>query len=130
MNTIYKEILLDHYKNPRNKGTISNPHFSSRKHIPSCGDSISLAGIFQDEKIQEIRFEGSGCVISQATASLLSQAMQGKTVHEVLAFSAEDVLKLIGMQLGPLRIQCALLSLQALQEAIRAYQGGWYAASR
>lgn len=119
MNTLYKDILLDHYRNPRNKGTLAQADFSCREYIPSCGDSISMQGNIKENRIEKIVFEGAGCVISQATASMLTQAVLGKTIDEVLLLSADDIQRMIGMQLGPLRLKCALLSLYAFQKGLK-----------
>jgi nitrogen fixation protein NifU and related proteins len=118
-DNIYQEKLMDHYKNPRNKKKINNPDFSSGQQNPSCGDSILVEGKFQDNKIIQIGFDGAGCVVSQAAASMLLQKCIGKTVEDVLKLNKDDILQMIGIPLGPNRIKCALLSLQALQESLK-----------
>ena len=122
MNNLYKDILLDHYRNPRNKGTLEKPDFASGDYNPSCGDGVSMQGIVENGAIKEVMFQGSGCVISQATASLLTQAVVGKAIDDVLAFSNEDIQKMIGMQLGPVRLKCALLPLYVLQKGLQEYR--------
>lgn len=121
MKTLYKDLLLDHYRNPRNRVTLENADFASQDSIPSCGDSISMQGTIKGAVVQKIAFAGNGCVISQATASLLTEYAVGKTVEQVLALNAEDIQKLIGMHLGPIRLKCALLSLYVLQQGIKKY---------
>jgi len=122
MKTLYKDILLDHYKNPHNKGIIQEADFTSKDSIPSCGDSISMQGIIEHDKVKKVMFEGTGCVISQATASMLTDVVIGKTINEVLSLAGDDVQKMIGMQLGPIRLKCALLPLYVLQQGLKKYR--------
>lgn len=119
---LYKELLMDHYKHPRNYGTLDNPDFSLQEYNPSCGDSVSFQGNIKNNTLLEVRFSGKGCVISQATASLLSEYSKGKPIDEILALTKDNVLHLIHMELGPTRLKCALLPLQALQEGIIHYK--------
>lgn len=119
MKNLYQAQLLEHYQNPRNKGRLPGATFSSRKHNPSCGDAVSIEGIIEDGVVKKMMFEGVGCVISQATASMLSDKVVGMTLDEVLSLDAAAIQQLIGMQLGPTRLKCALLPLMALQEGIK-----------
>ena len=118
---IYEQIIIDHFHNPRNKGTLVNPDFATQEYIPSCGDRIALQGTITENKLSTIRFTGAGCVISQAAASLLTEYALGKSIEELLALDKNHMLSMLGMQLGPTRLQCALLALHALQEGIRGY---------
>ena len=118
----YKELLMDHFKNPRNRGKLENPDFTIAQYNPSCGDKIAVQGVIEGGIIMQLGFEGSGCVISQATASLLSEFCIGKPIDTILALQNDDLIKLIGMQLGPTRIKCALLSLMAIKDGIREYK--------
>lgn len=118
---MYKEELLEHFKQPHNKKEVECPDFSSGKYNPSCGDSIAMTGKVTDQLISEIGFSGSGCVVSQATASMLTQWCIGKSIQDVLKLTKEELQSLIGLQLGPVRIKCALLSLQALQDGLIKY---------
>lgn len=122
MNTLYQAILMDHYRNPRNKGTLAKPDMVSDQYNPSCGDSIQFHGVIEASKLTDIAFQAQGCVLSVATASLLSEQAKNKPVQEILAWDKQRVFSLIGMELGPVRIKCALLPLQALQEGIIHYQ--------
>jgi len=122
MINLYRERLMDHYRHPRNKGRLENPVFSSGQFNPSCGDSVSFEAQVQENKITALVFEGKGCVISQATASLLTEFAVGKELSELLKIDKDFMLKLIGMELGPTRLKCALLPLEALQEGIKKYQ--------
>lgn len=117
-NKFYQKFLMDHFKKPRNKEVIENPDFASGQKNPSCGDSVSITGLLDNGKIKKVCFYGSGCVISQATASILTQKCEGKTVEEVLALTKDDILKMIGLELGPNRLKCALISLEALQKSL------------
>lgn len=119
----YKEELMEHFKYPHNKKKLENPDFSSGQENPSCGDTISIEGkISKDGKIVEVCFEGSGCVISQATASMLTDKCKGKSLDEILKMTSQDVLQMLGLELGPVRLRCALLSLQALQSALLKFK--------
>lgn len=118
----YQELLLDHYKNPRNKGPLENTNFSAGDENRSCGDKISIQGIVADGVIKKLAFSGTGCVISQAAASMLTELCIGKTLDEVFALNKDDMIKLVGIQLGPVRLKCALLALQVLQKGILEFK--------
>lgn len=118
MKSLYQAQLLDHYQHPRNKGVLAGATVSSALHNPSCGDSVSIEAIIADGRVLKLAFQGSGCVISQATASLLTEKLIGKTVSEVQALDAAFVQDLIGMTLGPTRLKCALLPLEAIKQAM------------
>lgn len=117
----YKEILMDHYQNPRNRGCIEGPSFATEQYNPSCGDSISMQGIIEDGIITSLAFDGKGCVISLATASMLTEFFVGKNIEDVLKFEDSKISEIIGMPLGPMRIKCALLALMALKDGILEY---------
>ena len=114
----YKEELLDHYYHPRNRQRLEKPDFCSGQVNPSCGDSVEMAGHLFNGSIQKLAFTGAGCVISQATASLLTEYAQGKTTQEILHFSQDDLTTLLKIELGPMRFKCAYLSLAALQKGL------------
>jgi nitrogen fixation NifU-like protein len=120
--TLYHEQLLDYYKHPRNKGTIENPDIFSGVFNPSCGDQVSIQAMVVDNKMDKIMFQAKGCVISVATASLITEFVRGKFVDEVLALDAKSVLQLVKLELGPNRVRCALLALEALQNGIKEYR--------
>ena len=119
-NNWYHEKLMDHYRHPRHCGLVEQPDFSSQSLNPSCGDSVQFAGKLQGTTVAKVGFEGKGCVISQASASMLAEHVVGKTVDDVLKVSTQDMLGLVGLELGPNRMRCALLALEALQGALRA----------
>lgn len=118
---MYQEELMDHYHHPRHKGTLSSPVIESGEYNPSCGDSVSIQAEVKDGIISAIAFQGSGCVISQATASLLTEYALHKSLENMVSFSTDDLLQLIKIPLGPTRLKCALLAKQALQEGIKKY---------
>ncbi|MDP3889530.1 MAG: iron-sulfur cluster assembly scaffold protein [bacterium] len=123
MENLYQAILLDHYRNPRHRGVLEKPDFSSGSTNPSCGDSVSFQGCVEGDLITAVAFTGSGCVISQATASLLSEYVLNKTLSQIMMLDKDFIVSMIGMpQIGPMRIKCALLPLQALQVGIAQYQ--------
>lgn len=116
----FQDLVLDHFKYPRHKKTIEGPTFSSGQSNPSCGDKITFEGIIKDGVITEIGFSGSGCVISQASASMLAEKCIGKSIDEVLALSKDDITAMLNTTLGPNRLKCALLSLQALKTGLQS----------
>jgi len=116
----FQDLVLDHFKYPRHKKTLEGPTFSSGQSNPSCGDKITFEGIVKDGVITEIGFTGSGCVISQASASMLAEKCLGKTVENVLALSKDDITGMLNTTLGPNRLKCALLSLQALKTGLQS----------
>ncbi len=119
---IYQELLLEHYKYPYNKCKLTEQaSFSTEQYNPSCGDSISMEGVVVNNILTKLCFQGKGCVISQATASILVEQSENKTVDELLALTPEDITSLVNIELGPVRMKCALLPLQALQDGIKKY---------
>ena len=111
---------MDHYRHPRNHGNLDKPDFSSGQFNPSCGDRIALEGTLDDNIVRRLAFTGTGCVISQATASLLTEWSINKSVDEIQKINKDDIQILIGMALGPVRLKCALLPLVALQEGLKS----------
>ncbi len=122
LSRMFKEELMDHYRNPRHSGVLATPDFASEDYNPSCGDRILITGTVEDERVTKLGFAASGCVLSQASASILSEHCSGKSLGDVLAFSKDELLELVGIELGPNRVKCCLLSLFALQEAILSFQ--------
>lgn len=115
---VYHEILLEHYHHSRHKGVLDNPSISTTIHNPSCGDSVIMQALLLDGVVTHCRFQAQGCVISCAAASLLAQKVEGQKVTDILTYSSETMLTLVGLQLGPTRMRCALLALEALQTGI------------
>ena len=112
------EFILDHYKNPRNYGTIDDPDLSFEEGIPSCGDLIRLDLKLKNNKVSDIKFSGTGCAISQASVSILTEQVSGKEIEEILALSDQDMLSALGRRISPIRFKCALLGLNVLKKAL------------
>ena len=112
---IYQEELLDHYENPSNYGTLPNPDVSHEEDNPLCGDRIRIDLGVEDGIIKKVRFSGHGCTISLAAASMLTEKIAGKSLAEVKQLSRDDILEMIGIPLGPVRVKCALLPLKVLK---------------
>ena len=90
---IYKEIILDHYRNPRNKGSLSNAEISAQDNNPVCGDRLSIDIKLEDNVVSDIKFDGEGCAISQSSASILTEMLMGKTVDELSKFTKDELLE-------------------------------------
>jgi nitrogen fixation NifU-like protein len=119
---IYREIILDHYRNPRNKGKLPHADVSMHDSNPLCGDEIDIHLKVEQGKIKDIKFEGRGCAISQASASMLTEMVLDKPLTTVKDLAKDDILENIGlMNLGPARIKCALLSLKVLKMGMINY---------
>ncbi|MEX0671882.1 MAG: iron-sulfur cluster assembly scaffold protein [Candidatus Babeliales bacterium] len=115
---LYQEQLLDHYKNPRHAGVLENPTFTVEEYNPSCGDRVTVYGIIADGVLVAASFMGKGCVISQAASSMLLELMVGKGLLEIRKMKKDDILNVIGIELGPTRLRCAMLGLEALHRGI------------
>ncbi len=112
------EYILDHYKNPRNFGTIEDADFSYEEGIPSCGDVIRLDLKIRNNKLEDIKFSGTGCAISQASVSILTENVAGKEIEDVISLTDHDMLEALGGQVSPIRFKCALLGLTVLKKAL------------
>jgi nitrogen fixation protein NifU and related proteins len=117
-DSIYREIILDHFKNPRNKGTLDPHDYSAEDVNPLCGDEIRIDLRVDDDVVSEVRFEGRGCAVSQASASILTEMIEGKSLEELKALTKDDLLEEIGIPVSPARLKCALLSLNVLRASI------------
>lgn len=131
LNELYREVIMDHYRRPRNKGTLDSPTVSIDLNNPLCGDEITLQMHIEDGTVKEARFSGQGCSISQASASMMTQQVRGKSVEEALAMAEKfkhmmhgdesagkslgDLLALHGVSKFPARVRCALLAWEALE---------------
>ncbi len=122
---IYRELILDYYRNPRNFGKLEPHDISARDSNPLCGDEIEIqVRVDPNKKIEEIKFTGKGCAISQASASMLTESAKGKPLDWVRELSKEDIFKLLGTRdLGPARVKCALLSMKVLKTGVYTYLG-------
>lgn len=117
-DSIYREQILDHNKNPRNKGALESPEFTYEDVNPLCGDEIRMDVQTDGERVTEIRFSGRGCAISQAAASMLTEMVEGETLDAVKAISRDDLLEELGVQISPARMKCAMLGLKVLKAGI------------
>ncbi len=127
MDDFYRELILDHYKNPRNKGTLDPHDFSYSDENPLCGDQLRIdVRLDEQQRVKEVAFTGRGCAISQASASLLTEHILGRSLAEVKALTKEDILALLGIELTPVRLKCALLSLKVLKAGAYGLEGQKY----
>lgn len=117
---MYQEVILQHYRSPRNFGPLPDADLSGEESNPLCGDHITMrVKLGADRRsIAEVRFEGDGCAISMASASMLTEKLKGTTLESASAMGREDVLKLIGIPLSPVRVKCALTGFAALGRAL------------
>jgi nitrogen fixation NifU-like protein len=125
MEDLYREVILDHYKNPRGHGVIEDADASAEGMNPLCGDEVAIYVAFDDdgETINEVKFSGRGCAISQASTSMLMEMIKGKTADEVGGMSKDELLEEIGIPLTPIRLKCALLGLGVLKVALHRAKG-------
>ena len=119
---MYQENILDHYKSPRNFGKIAKASVHHHEYNPLCGDEIEMFLIIKDKKVAEIRFHGHGCAISQASASMLTEEIKGKPIEALKKLSKENILEMLGIPISPVRLKCALLSLDTLKNSILIYE--------
>ena len=122
---MYREVILDHYKNPRNRGGIDDADAHAEGQNPLCGDEVTVSLRFagDGETIDEMRFEGRGCAISQAATSMLTELVVGRTAGEVAVLDKEELLDEIGIPLSPTRLKCAMLGLTTLKVALHKAKG-------
>jgi nitrogen fixation NifU-like protein len=111
----YREFILDHYKNPRNFGRLENADISHEEYNPLCGDLVGMDFRIADGVIEDVRFHGRGCAISQASASLMTERLRGLSLDEARQVSKDDVLEELGIDISPARLKCALLTLKVLK---------------
>ena len=122
---MYRQQILDHYKNPRNYGDIEDPTFSHVGENPMCGDTIEMNVVLdQDEEvIEHVAFTGDGCAISQASASMLSEELKGMEVEELEAMDRDDIIDMLGVDISPMRVKCAVLAEKVAQDGLEIYFG-------
>ena len=125
LEQMYREVILDHYKNPHGHGLIDAPDAQAEGMNPLCGDEVTVSVKFaaDGETIEQVGFEGRGCAISQAATSMLTDLVTGRTAAEVAALPKEDLLEEIGIPLTPVRIKCAILGLGVLKVALHRAKG-------
>ena len=118
MDDLYRDYILEHYRRPHNFGVIEAPTATQEGSNPLCGDRITLQLGIEDGVLQRVGFTGRGCAISQASASLLTDEIKGKPLTEVESFRADDLLDLLGIDISPARLKCAMLSHDSLQHVL------------
>jgi nitrogen fixation protein NifU and related proteins len=118
MDDLYRDYILEHYRRPHNFGVIADPSASHEGANPLCGDRITMMLGVRDGVVERVGFTGRGCAISQASASLLTDEIKGKPLADVARLGGDDVLELLGIDISPARLKCAMLSLDTLQEAL------------
>jgi nitrogen fixation protein NifU and related proteins len=118
MDDLYRDYILEHYRRPHNFGVIDDPTASHEGANPLCGDRITIQLGIREGHVERVGFTGRGCAISQASASLLTDEIRGKTVEEVATYRADDLLDLLGIDISPARLKCAMLSLETVHHAL------------
>ena len=121
---IYREVVMDHYKNPRNFGAIENADFKASDNNPLCGDHVEMAVKLDNDRVTNVKFLGRGCAISMASASIITELIQGMSLQDLRDFDKKQLLEALGNpDLGPVRIKCALLPLKTLKLGLYNYLG-------
>jgi nitrogen fixation protein NifU and related proteins len=125
VDDMYREVILDHYKNPRGHGVIENADAHAEGVNPLCGDEVSIFVQFaaDGDTIEDVKFSGRGCAISQASTSMLMEMVKGRTATEIAQLPKEDLLEEVGIPLTPIRLKCALLGLGVLKIALHRAKG-------
>ena len=120
---IYEEDILDHYENPSNYGALENPDISYEEDNPLCGDKIQMDLTVKDGIIVDVGWQGYGCTISQAAASMLTERIKGQCLEDIKKLSKDDQLDMLGIPLGPVRLKCGLLALKVLKAGAYGLKG-------
>jgi nitrogen fixation NifU-like protein len=120
---MYRQQILDHYKSPRNHGELEDPTFTHVGENPMCGDTIEMDVVLDeaDETIERVAFRGEGCAISQASASMLSEKLVGMSVEELQALDRDDMTDMLGVDISPMRVKCAVLAEKVAQDGAKIY---------
>ena len=122
MTALYSDILLDHFRHPRNYGSLDSPDVSNEQFNPLCGDRIRIELKLEQSSVSAAGFKGDGCAISMAAASLLTELIRGSDVDEVAGITDERLISALASDIKPARLQCALLPLHALRKALQDYR--------
>ncbi len=121
---LYRELIMEHYRNPQNKGVIENADVDFGDENPLCGDSVRVTAKIEDSKIIEMKCDARGCAISQASASILTEELRGKSLEEIKKMDLDYITKLLNIQLSVARVKCAMLALMALKKGIVELEAG------
>ncbi len=118
---VYKENILDHYRNPQNKKTLEEANTKHTSNNPLCGDTVTIFLEIKNNKVQKATFQGSGCAISQAAASMLTEKIKQKNIQEIKEITKQDIINMLGIHIGPVRLKCATLAIKTTLGAIENY---------
>ena len=118
-NTMYREHILELYKNPQNFGELKKSTHKHTEFNSLCGDELTIQLVIEDDKIKDVKFNGSGCVISLVSASLLTNRIKGMEIRDVKSLNRKDIIGLLKIKISPARMKCALLSLEAVRNALK-----------
>ena len=115
---LFAEQIISHYEHPHNKGKLEKPSATMHEFNPTCGDELTVYLNVENGKVKDVKFEGSGCAISMASASMLTDYIKGKSVKDLEKMGVKDIVDLLGLDPGPARLKCATLSLRTVKEAL------------
>ena len=118
MDALYREEILEHYKFPRNRGSLAHPDITYKDTNPLCGDEVQIDLNVKDGVIADVKFQAKGCAISQAATSMLTDMIEGKSLEEIKKLGKKEILEALGIELGPVRLKCALLCLKVLKSGV------------
>lgn len=119
---MYAEEIISHYEHPHNKGELKDPSVSMHEYNPLCGDDLTIYLKIKDGRVDDVRFKGTGCAISMASASMLTDFIKGRSIADIERMGLHTIIELLGIDPGPARLKCATLSLRTVKEAAFLYQ--------